>query len=211
MFGIINNMRQRGFTLIELLVVIAIIGILSSIIMVSLGGVKQKARDAKRIADLRSIQLALATYYNDNLFYPRNIYTPSNTVAGSDIGNGLAPAYLSVVPKDPNGNSSDNCNSTGANTLPSCYRYNAYVVSGTGLCNSGNTPVAYHVGAAMEEATNANLSQDTDAGITLNPPYSGSYTACNNGFSPSATFHGNATACVGGTAASTDSCYDMTP
>ncbi len=204
-------MRPRGFTLIELLVVIAIIGILSSIIMVSLGGAKQKARDARRIADIRSIQLALATYYNDNLFYPRNIYTPSNLVSGSDIGNGLAPAYLAIVPKDPNGNSGDNCNSNGANTLPSCYHYNAYVVSGTGLCNSGNTPVAYHLGAAMEDNKNANLSQDVDAGIILNPPYSGSYTACNNGFSPSATFDGNAAACTGATAASPDTCYDMTP
>ena len=93
---------------------------------------------------------------------------------------------------------------------PARCRAFAAVASGTGLCNSGNTPVAYHVGAAMEE-NNPNLSQDTDAGIILNPPYSGSYTACNNGFSPSATFDGNAAACTGNTAASPDTCYDMTP
>jgi prepilin-type N-terminal cleavage/methylation domain-containing protein len=58
-------MKRRGFTLIELLVVIAIIGMLSSIVLVSMGGARAKARNAKRQADLRQIASAMEMAYDD--------------------------------------------------------------------------------------------------------------------------------------------------
>ncbi len=57
---------KRGFTLIELLVVIAIIGILSSIVLASLNSARLKSRDARRLADIKQLQLALALYYDSN-------------------------------------------------------------------------------------------------------------------------------------------------
>jgi len=54
-----------GFTLIELLVVIAIIGILSSVVIASLGSARDKGNDTKRKADLHQIQNALELYYSE--------------------------------------------------------------------------------------------------------------------------------------------------
>ena len=83
---------KRGFTLIELLVVIAIIGILSSVVLASLNTARLKSRDARRLSDIKQLQIALALYSDSNSSsYP-------TTLAG------LAPTYIGVVPTDPVGN-----------------------------------------------------------------------------------------------------------
>ena len=63
-----NFLKQKksAFTLIELLVVIAIIGILSTLAVVALQNARSKARDSKRVADVKQIQTALELYFNDN-------------------------------------------------------------------------------------------------------------------------------------------------
>lgn len=61
---------KQGFTLIELLVVIGIILLLSLIGISQLNVSRQKARDAKHIADARQIQTALQLYYSDENEFP---------------------------------------------------------------------------------------------------------------------------------------------
>lgn len=55
-------MENKSFTLVELLVVIAIIGLLASVVLVSMAGVREKARIAKGLEFSQSLQHAFGAY-----------------------------------------------------------------------------------------------------------------------------------------------------
>lgn len=78
------NREKGAFTLIELLVVIAIIGILASVVLTNLNTARQKARDSVRQSDLRQIQLAMISAYDDN---PTTGYGLDRTVGCTVIGS----------------------------------------------------------------------------------------------------------------------------
>lgn len=90
-FTLSRTEGSGGFTLIELLVVIAIIGILSSVVLASLNSARKKGRDARRIADIKQLQLALELYYDANSQYP------SSTTAAALVDTG----YIATLPADP--------------------------------------------------------------------------------------------------------------
>jgi len=62
-------MKNKGFTLIELLVVIAIIGILASIVLVSLRGAPAKANDARIKSDINQARTQAELIWADNSSY----------------------------------------------------------------------------------------------------------------------------------------------
>ena len=94
-------MKSKGFTLIELLVVVAIIGILATVVLASLDSARSRARDARREADIRTIQTQLEIYFLDNGTYPSttsgNFWSSNNS---TEWGN-LEAALGITLPKDP--------------------------------------------------------------------------------------------------------------
>ena len=83
--------NKKGFTLIELLVVIAIIGLLATLSVIALNTARVKARDARRVSDVKQIQTALEMYFDQNSYYPY------------PVTNGPVPTstYISSVPTNP--------------------------------------------------------------------------------------------------------------
>ena len=66
-----HKIYTRGFTLIELLVVIAIIGILASVVLVSLNSARNKGNDAAVKANLAGVRTQAELHYDNT----SNTYT----------------------------------------------------------------------------------------------------------------------------------------
>jgi prepilin-type N-terminal cleavage/methylation domain-containing protein len=84
------RIASKGFTLIEMLVVISIIGILATIVIANMSGVRERARDAQRKSDISQIQKAMEMYKNAQspIAYPATLPL-------------LATTYMQAVPQDP--------------------------------------------------------------------------------------------------------------
>lgn len=102
-------MKTKGFTLVELLVVISIIGLLSTLAVVSLGSARSRARDARRISDIKQIQTALELHFADQGIYPveataitLGVDNTTDTLTDSGFENSSSPTggstYMGQVP-----------------------------------------------------------------------------------------------------------------
>lgn len=166
MSQILSKKGFRGFTLIELLVVIAIIGLLSSIIAAPIQNARKKAKDAKKVAELKSTELALEQFAEaNNGNYPTAL-------------SQLAPIYMPVL------------SSYATANVPVKDRF-AYVYY-TGTPNGSTVPqiFGYHIAVKTDVFSNNTLDNDRDcngtiAGGVLSSP---NCTFFNSTAAPTATY-----------------------
>lgn len=137
--------KRQGFTLIEILIVVAIIAILASMVLVGLGPLQRRGRDARRLSDLRQLQNGLELYFAKNSAYP----TPqggSGAMAWADLSAaivGAGPALgINSLPNDP---------ASGAG------KTYTYASDGT----------SYVLGATLEDTGNPALNDDIDGASVL--------------------------------------------
>src|SRR3989344_4618612 len=83
--------RQKVLDRIGIFVIgIGVVGILSTLLLLQLGTAREKARDAKRIADVNQIRTAVELYFDDN-----------NSVYPNTLSD-LTKYFLDgIIPKDP--------------------------------------------------------------------------------------------------------------
>ena len=93
--------ENKGFTLIELLVVIAIIGILSSVVLASLNTARQKSRDAKRVSDMKQLQIALEFSFDATGGYPTGAVSGTPENISTALASLVTAGFISVLPTDP--------------------------------------------------------------------------------------------------------------
>ncbi len=115
--------KQKGFTLIELLVVIAVIGLLASIILVTLNKSRTRARAARRLSDLSQATAAMELYFDYWGYYYQSTGPTGWASHCSRWGGWPQNAvpndfqrFTKIIPTDPSMDKT-------ANT--SCYIYNS--------------------------------------------------------------------------------------
>ena len=93
--------QKKGFTLIELLVVIAIIGLLATLSVVALNNARSRARDSRRVSDIKQIQTALELHFNEHDAYPKQTTLgAAHSVLNSSGKDGLHD-FINPIPEAP--------------------------------------------------------------------------------------------------------------
>lgn len=110
--------KQKGFTLIELLVVIAIIGILATIVLVSLNSARNKAKDTAIKSGLDQARLVAEIYYD------------SKVIPSYDTLNNANPADMATI--------NTNVKSNNGGTSMTVYEINTAYCIQVVLASSGS-------------------------------------------------------------------------
>jgi prepilin-type N-terminal cleavage/methylation domain-containing protein len=99
------SQNSKSFTLIELLIVLAIIAILSVVLILTIkpGIFFARARDTKRIGDLKNIEKIMDILSTDQTFNELNYASPNVVYISLPDSSSTCGSWLSQLPSLPSG------------------------------------------------------------------------------------------------------------
>ena len=101
----LKEKSTAGFTVIEALITVAAAAIMILVLLTAIISARARARDARRLADVRSFASALKLFYKDNNFYPQGTRTILDGTQGLDTtgwnGKPVPPIYMQKTAKSP--------------------------------------------------------------------------------------------------------------
>lgn len=149
---------QKGFTLIELLVVIAIISLLSSVTLATFDGVRENARNTKRLATVRGYMTALEFVFDDQGAYPNTPYSGvfNSYCLGDDYANNTCLHSFFGAQENATFNTAL---APYMADLPIFEETNAYMTGGAYACAQrvGSRCIGYNIYWVMESEEGASL------------------------------------------------------
>lgn len=139
-----------GFTIVELLIVIVVIGILAAIVIVTYSSIQDRAKNARRQSDIKTVQKVIENYNIQNGEYPKTTGNPSSNWHAVDVRsddncqNGSSqpdwvPNITGTLPQSDT--------NKGVDGLAGCYLYvsdgREYVISAWNMVSVPQASVLY--------------------------------------------------------------------
>jgi prepilin-type N-terminal cleavage/methylation domain-containing protein len=146
-----KNKLSSAFTLVELLIVIAIIGVLATVLLVTINPLEaqRKARDAQRLRDMSTLQGAMDSFIGEgNSLVASNVSANSSSpkaCSSNWTGYNLC-SYLRTVPVPPNDSNLYHLFTTTNNTYELLTKFESLSNDTRLTTDGGNSSNYYELG-----------------------------------------------------------------